>query len=269
MTTFYTHRDEKIAYTILRIKGTYGDDVSVDAKQKDLRKWGYNPLVGTSIAAIMTLPSGVTEETFISTNGITNAISSSTSDTQNIVLHEGHTISGSDLTFFADTTTQALTGQTAMTLNTAGARATRARLSSPAQGDIYFYEGGGTSSGVPTDTTEVHMMIPAGEIQSQKCSTAISSVDYWIITGATVSLLEKTSGWAQARIEIKPVSGTEFYPITQWVGVSDGSGTVPLLGAEDPYLIVPPNHDVRMVALADGPGTKVAGGIQGPLAIKI
>lgn len=249
------------------VKSTYGDTVSINAKNKDLRKWGINLNVGTSAASIMTLAGSEVAETFVSTNAITTAISDSGSDTQNIVLHEGHTISAGDLTFFADTTVQALTGTTPITLNTAGARNTRARLSSPAVGNIYFYEGGSVMAGVPDDDAEVHMIIPAGEIQTQKASTAISSVDYWFITGATCSVLEKTASWVQARIEIKPITATYFYPITQWVGVSDNSGTINLLGQNDPFLIIPPNHDVRLVAIADNASTPVAGGMQGPLGL--
>ena len=42
------------------IYGDYSDIVSVDAKKKQLRKWGTNESVGTSGAVIMTLGSGET-----------------------------------------------------------------------------------------------------------------------------------------------------------------------------------------------------------------
>lgn len=115
-------------------------------------------------------------------------------------------------------------------------------------------------------TDQVHLVIPAGEIQSQKAQTSISAQDYWIITGATGSVLSKTAAWAQFRLEIKPVSETYFYPITQWIGVSDSSGTVPMIGAADPFAIVPANHDVRLVCQANQASTSVAGGFEGYLA---
>ena len=261
--------DYRVKHAEEVIRDTYGQSASVDSKKKDLRKWGENTEVGTALTSIMTLPTGITAETYISTNGITTIVSTSASDTQNITFYEGNTISGSDLTFVNDSTVTALTGQTGVTLNTPVARITRARLSSPAVGTIYFYEGGTTTAGVPDDLSTVHMIIPAGEMQSQKAATSISSNDYYIISGATATVLEKTSAWAQVRIEIKPVSESNYFPITEWVGVSDSSGSVPLIHNGDPFLIVPSNHDVRLAAKANTSGIHVAGGMIGYLAKKI
>lgn len=61
----------KIRDALNRIRGTYGALVSVEGKTKDLRKWGLNAAVPTAGAAIMTLPSGITEETLLTSNGVT------------------------------------------------------------------------------------------------------------------------------------------------------------------------------------------------------
>lgn len=256
-----------VMQALRQISDTYGDTALV--KPKPLRKFGRNEAVSTARTTIMTLPTGIAAETLPTTNAITTMVSSSASDTQNLTLLEGHTVSGTDLTFTASTTATALTGLTGAALPVSLTRATRARLASPAVGDIYFYEGGAVTSGVPNDLTTVHMMIPAGEIQTQKCSTAISSQDYWIITSFTAGLLEKVGSWAQARIEIKPWTSpsTAFYPVTEWVAVSDASGSRDLIKPGDPAVIVPPNHDVRVSSSANTTGVDVVAGISGWLAL--
>ena len=251
------------------ILDTYGDTVSVEEKKKDLRKWGRNETVGTTRSTIMTLPTGVTDETLLTTDTALSVSSSSGSDTtQTVSLLEGHTSSGTDLTFSSVNPEVTLTGQTAASLSLSRTRLTRARLSLPAVGNIYFYETGTTlASGVPEDTSKIHMIIPAGEIQTQKASTSLSSIDYWVITGAKAGVLEKTGAWAQVRIEIKPWTTTNaWYPITEWIAVSDSSGTVSLFGSDEPYLIVPKNHDVRMSAIANTAGIDITGGMIGYLA---
>lgn len=255
-----------VGLAVNEIGRQYGDVVSVVQKGKTLRKWGRNESIGTSEATVMTLPSGVLRETLLSSNGITSVSSTSASDTQNLILSEGQTLSGGNFTFSKDTTTVALTGQTDATLNTALARSTRARLSSPAVGTIYFHEGGATTGGVPDDLTTVHMMITPGEIQTQKASTSISQVDYWIITDASVSCLEKSAAWVSARIEIKPLGDTYFYPVTEWVNASDSSGKVNMLGSKD-FVIVPKNYDVRVTAFGSGANIDTACAMSGPLAI--
>ncbi len=86
-------QDYNIYHAIDIINDTYGVNVSVENKKKDLLKFGRNPLVGTTRATIMDLPTGVLHETYVSTNAITTISSSSTSDTRQVTV-EGHTISG-------------------------------------------------------------------------------------------------------------------------------------------------------------------------------
>lgn len=263
--------DPRVPYAGQIVKDTYGDVVSVARKSKELRKWGLNSAVGTSKSVIMTMKVGINEETMASSNAITTVISSSTSDTGGIAvdLYEGHDWNGGELSFVVENTNTALTGRTAVTLPTALVRCTRARLTQPCAGDVYFYQGGATTNGVPDTGNQIHLIIPAGEIQSQKASTSVSNEDYWFIFDATASVLEKTASWAQFRIEIKSATAANnsWYPITQWVGVSDSSGTISLLGNGD-FLIVPKNHDVRIVAIANAT-ISTAAGMSGPLALVV
>lgn len=111
--------DADIKHAINLIYSTYGDRVSVDAKRKDLVKFGRNPAADTSAQTVWNQGGN---ETYVSTNAIDSISSSSTSDTGTVSI-EGHTISGSDLTFVVQSKT--LTGQTKATLDTPLARCTR------------------------------------------------------------------------------------------------------------------------------------------------
>lgn len=267
--TYAPNLDYRVKHAIDVIYDQYGDTVSVDQKKKDLRKFGQNLAIGTSVQTLMTLPSGEVEESYISTNAITSISSSSALDNQYIEFIEGHTRSGTDLTFVKDSTSIQLNGQTSVALNTNFNRTTRFRLTAPASGTIYVHRGGATSGGVPTDTKTIHAMIPIGEIETQKASTAISSVDYWLINSACVSVLSKTACWVQARVEIKPITSNYFYPISEWVSATDSSGKIELFSPDDPLLIVPPNHDVRIAIYANTSNIQASGGITGMLAIII
>lgn len=46
----------------------------------------------------------------------------------------------------------------------------------------------------------------------------------------------------------------------------DESGTIHVKGTDEPLLIIPKNHDVRVVGIADGASTHVACGMVGVLA---
>jgi hypothetical protein len=260
--------DYPLWHALQRIKGGYGAIADVSSKRKALRKFGRNEAIGATPATVMTLPTGETEETLPSTNVNLVISSTSASDTQNLTLIEGHEFDGDDMLFRKSTTLLALTGQTSVDTGFDWGRVTRVRLSSAAVGTIYVHEGGATTNGVPDDLTTVHAIIPAGETQTQKASTTISSTDFYIITAATLAVLEKQAGrFAQSRIEVQPVNdGQDWYPLKQYVSAEATSGTTSILGAGEPALIVPPNHDVRLTAISGTEGVDVVAGMAGYLA---
>lgn len=242
------------------------DGITIDIanKQKSLLKFGENEDVQTTSTTLMTLPSGIYNETLPTGNAITHIASSSGSDTGTTVTIEGHTSSGSDLTFA--TQTKALQGQTKTALDTPLTRVTRVYASSGAAlvGNVYVAEDVTFTGGVPQTATAIHIIIPAGQNQTQKTATAISSTDAWILTNMTASVLEKTAAFANVRIEFKNWQSSIWRPLTQYIGVSADSGTFEY--DMYPYRRVPPNSDVRLVANASVNGTHVAGGITGILA---
>ncbi len=251
-----------IKHAISIIEDTYGDVVSVDAKKKDLLKFGARTTVGTGWETVMTAQGSETEETMLTANSITTVVSSASGDNGKQLTLEYHTYSAGALTFGTQNVTlDASDATTPVTLSTAVGRANRAYniASSALTGNIYFYEGGTRTN------ANTHLVIPAGEQQTQKGQTAISNNDYWIITNISGSVTQKTSAWGEFRLEIRPASGTYWRPISQNFGVSDASGTVEIL--IEPYIIIPSNYDVRLAVRTNTGAVAVAGGFKGYLAI--
>ena len=256
--------DPWLDIAINEIYKTYGDRVSILEKGKSLLKFGTNKLVtnATSGSTIMTLPSGIDHETYVNTNSIDTISSSSGSDTE-IITIEGHTISGDDLTFV--TQIAILNGQNKVTLSTPLARMTRMANNNGTNlvGTVYGYEDTAISGGVPTDGTKVHCMIPVGRNQSLKCSTSISSVDYWIVPSLNFYVLEKSSAFAEGYLQTRPITGV----FRERDVFSSGSGNS---HTEDyrPYFIIPPNTDVRIIGIGSGASTHLGASIHGVLARK-
>lgn len=243
------------------ILDTYGDIVSVADKKKNLIKFGRSEQVQTATkTTLMTLPTGTFNETYVNSNLINKLSSSSTSDTQ-VLSIEGHTISGSNLTFVVQTL--ALTGRTQATLSTPLARMTRLRNAGSVDlvGNIYGHENDTVTNGVPDTATKVHCMIRAGENGSEKASTSISATDYWIVTGIYGDVLEKTTSTAEIGFEVRQV-GSVFIKEFDY----SCANVSPDFRSAPPFVVVPKNSDVRLRALASGANTIVSGGIFGVLA---
>lgn len=237
-----------------------GVNVSLEAKNKDLLKFGRNTDVETAIATIMVLPDGIDNETYVATNIITKIISNNANDGETVQI-EGHTISGNDFTFVVQSAT--LNGQTEVTLSTPLARVTRVFNTSATDltGIIYVTEDDTFSSGVPQTDAGVHLILRAGHNQSEKASTTLSSVDYWVITSFHADLMTKSASFAEVDLEIR-LFGKTFRQVED-VSCSDSH-----TGQYDffPYLIVPPNSDIRLRGISDSAsGRDVSGAIEGSL----
>lgn len=272
--------DYHISEAINRIENDYSDTVSVWNKAKTLIKFGRNATVGTSWETLAEFQGTVANETFVTTNIIDSIVSSSTSDTTQTIVIEGHTIDGSgNLTFV--TQEKALTGQTEATLTTPLARVGRAYVkpsgtfgSTPNAlvGNVSIYDNtGGVSSGVPTTASGTKIMILAGETQSQKCSTSISSTDYWIITGFSAAM-GITGGasvdYAEIKLETRDIAnGGVWRPLGAFITIVPNAIGTQVDGK--PYLIVPKNHDVRLSAKTNANTAEIYGQIKGYLAIVV
>ena len=281
------NQDPMIKHALNVIEATYGDKVSIDAKNKDLIKFGRSDQVDNTSGGwtIMTLPTGVQHELDLYANDIDKVSSTSTSDASKILVVEGHTYSSGLLTFTSQEVTLDATNPTttAATLSTPLRSVTRAYLKnsgtpgspqSDLVGTIYFYDDNGgavtLSVGVPSDLTYVHMMIRASKNRTEKASTSISNQDYWIVTGAYCNMISKSScAIAEMEDQTRDVENGGVWQ-TQFEMSCSADGGADFRSPEAPYLIVPKNHDIRMVGYGDGAtGREVSGGIFGILAIVI
>lgn len=158
-----------------------------------------------------------------------------------------------------------LTGQTKVPLTTPLARATRIRNASGTDflGSIYVFEDDTLSGGVPTTASKVHCIAPAGDNNSRKASTSLSQYDYWIVTNIWADCLKKSASFADVSLQVRE-NGETFITHDPISCAPGGRG----YHYFKPYLVIPANADVRLVASADGASTSVSGGIQGVLAIQ-
>lgn len=251
-----------VSRAIAEVQTTYGDTVSVDAKNKRIFKFGSNSSVGASEATIADLGSGELHETYVSDNLITHISSSSTNDAQALKL-ECHTVSGGVFTFMVQDIT--LAGQTKTALTTPCARVSRLynNDSTALEGAVYVYEDVAVTNGVPQTASAVHITIPAGKQQSFKAATTISNNDYYFITEAYVAVSKKSSASVDAFLEIR----LQEKVFREQVPFSVSSnGTNGEFVKFEPYIIVPKNADVRMVAIASTTGVQVVGAFNGLLA---
>lgn len=267
--------DAWINHAIDVIKSTYGDDVSIEAKNKDLVKFGRVSMNGNTnwqTVEIQTHTS-IENETYLAANSIDYIVSSSTADiaannsSDGIV--EGHTIDGSgNFTFVSQPVI--LTGQTPAQLQTPLARCTRWYNNDSAEtaGKISVYDSSVTTTvtaGVPAaGYAGVHLTVRAGSQNSEKCSTTISNTDYWIVNGVYADVLSKSDENIEMSFEIRS-KGKVFREAFEF-SCSTGIGQ---FRASHPYIIVPKNADVRIRAKCDGAFTgtlDVGAGMFGALA---
>lgn len=260
------------------ILSTYGDTVSVARKGKDLAKHGRNLVVGTAFETVAEFQGTESNETFVSTNLVDSISSSNAGDTQSITV-EGHTIDGSgNLTFAIQTV--ALTGQTKKALTTPLARATRAYVApsgvfntTPAAlaGTVYVYDDtGGITAGVPNTASATKVLIAAGDTKSQKGATTISSQDYWLITNFSAGIGDSggSASLVTVRMETRDVkNGGVWIPLQREIVLTVGQNGVQRI--QEPYLIVPKNHDFRIRAKTDANTAEVFAQASGPLALVV
>ena len=238
---------------IREIADTYGDTVLI--KPKSLLKFGRSENID-SLAFHTVWTSPDFNETYLSTNTINRVVSTNAGDTQEIVI-EGHTISGSDLTFVVQTAT--LNGRNNVTLTTPLVRVSRLYNNGTTDflGTISCFDTTGTSTlGVVSPTSAVHITATGFRNQSEKATTTYSSVDYGIITQVYGGVLTKASAKVQFDLQVREF-GKIFRTKYQW-GASDSSGSVVI--DLNPYVIVRPNSDIRIIATSSSNNTEVVAG---------
>lgn len=265
MSMFIAPTNEQIREAEREIFRTYGHRVSVAAKSKSLIKYGRNANVGTDADryTIMQFEGNQQNEVYITTNGIDRIVCDDAAYTGTVFV-EGHTISGTDLTFIKEQVT--LNGHTPVPLPTPLARANRIfGMTTPlTPGEkIFVYEDSNVTNGTPTDASKIHVLIEEGFNKTQKAATSISKDDYWLVTLFYGGCLNKASRNIDIRLEAAPVGGV-FAVESEKSATSAGNPNFDL--AAPPILIVPPNTDIRATTLSSGQATEVYAGVGGYLA---
>lgn len=256
-----TRRHDPLDLALHRIYATYGDTCSIIRKAKTLDKFGEDPDLDAADGFRPVHNLG-TDPALPTTNAIDEIVSSA-ADTQ-VVSIEGHTISGTDLTFVTQDVT--LTGTTPASLGTPLARVTRMYIKGGgvAAGNIDISEGGVTA----------HARIAIGDVQTQKAWTAISSQDYYIITEYGAGYLARNANVeVQMRFEYRPLVDTDgtaitspnWRPLTRDFILTASEGRAQFDRTIDP-IIVPRNADVRMVADTNTDNTAITASFGGYLA---
>jgi hypothetical protein len=284
--TRYTESDDpRMDAAISQIYNDYGDEVYL--KSKPLRKFGKTENADSGVkTAVQTLQGTEVLETYATGNTIDRIVSTSGSDTGTVQV-EGRTYSADadgagnpGLVFAAQEAT--LEGQTIVTLGTPLVRCNRiffkqngGTLASPqhelkAVGTISVYDSTvatSAPSGVPSDATATKAIIQAGQAQTEKCATAISWRDYYILTRAKLSGLRGNSATAAAEGDIEvSTNGAPFRPIGLELSVRSGGDQNEIVEF-NPYIVVPKNSDIRIVVEANAADLKVSGYFSGVLAV--
>lgn len=231
---------------------------------RSVLKFGARGDVGTSLATVGGFGGTEAHETLATSNAISHISSGSGSDTTQTVTVAGHTISGSALT--PVTQTVALTGQTKAALGTALARVERAYVSAGATdlaGVVYVFEDDTLTDGVPDTDNKVHLTIPVGDNQSLKSQLAVADGHYLIVTAISGSVTKKTDAIVEFKLQKAKVGGVWRTQYT-WTASTDGSSSTQI--RFEPHLVVEPNSDVRVVAIASAASTPVSAQIHGVMA---
>lgn len=265
-------QDFWLELAIREFASSYGsaiEDRTVDlvGKRKSLHKFGRNIAMSANTEATI-WDLGVAHETYLdgasgtSSNLIDRISSSSGSDT-GIIRIEGHYLSAANKFHFVilDAT---LTGQTPVDLANATAlvdvfggwsdQLKLARVSRVANltatalvGDLYVYQNGQTvTAGVPQDLTLTHAKVRGsdGLNQTNKCATTISDEDFFIVTQIRAGVAKQSAAYVDFSFQVREPGGV--FREKSIGDASRDSGYNPIYTGP-PYLIVPPNSDIRIV----------------------
>lgn len=255
-----------VALAIEEVSKTYNDNVSANEKAKTLLKFGRTENLGTSLETVWETGGN---ETYVTTNAIDYAVSSSASDTATVMRIEGHTVSGtgSDAQFSFVVQDVTLNGQTKVALATPLARVSRAYVDSGTlAGDLAVFEDDTLTGGVPDTQSKIHIQVlgSQGQTQTFKAATTFSNTDYAFITAFYAAVTKKTAATVNFVIEVREPGGV-FRPAAGRITLAS-AGQSTFTHAFYPHLIVPKNCDLRVRAEASTTGVEVDASIQAILA---
>lgn len=251
----------KLEHAVLEIFNSYGDEVQI--RRKSLHKFGANQSVGTSAVDICW--DGI-EPVHATTNSITTVSSSSAADTTQTVRVEGMYFDGSN-NFVFSAQNVVLNGQNKVTLAQPLCRVTRiANVASATAtaGDVYVYEDGAITGGVPNDTATIGNVMPFEHQSTMFAGTSVAANNYLVVTSmqAGSGLGGTKNTYVDVSFEIRHKDST--YRTVNIVTINTNSSGTQI--EFDPPLIIPPNTDVDMTAKSAAAGASITAGFNGYFA---
>jgi len=250
-----------LQYAATEIYHSYGDQTRI--RRKSLHKFGANLSVSTSEEDINW--DGI-EPVHSTTNSITVASSSSAADTTQTIRVEGMYFDGND-DFVFSAQNVALNGQSQVTLAQPLCRVTRiANVASATvtAGDVYVYESGTATGGVPDDLNTVGNIMPFEHQSTMFAGTSIAASNYFILTSmqAGGSLSGTKDTYVDIQLEVRDKDSVyrtvNIFTINTSQGATQIEFTTPI--------IIPPNSDIDMTAVSSAAGASVTAGFNGYFA---
>jgi hypothetical protein len=255
----------------------FGDTVSIVQKAKTLFEFGNHADLDITdgFATVWQLgkEAGLENEVYpvSGTNSIDSISSTDAADTQELAVeyHTSNGLTGYDERFTFGVQLVTLQGQTRVPLPVPCARVSQAydNNGSTIAGDVFVYQNTPLTGGKPTDITKAVISIEGtnGETQSFKAAATISNDDYFFITKASFAVTRASPPAVAAdfSLEVRKLGGV-FRPLIGKYSLT--SQTSVFEEHFEPYLIVPPNSDIRLVANTDTNASVVSGSFQGYLA---
>jgi hypothetical protein len=202
---------------------------------------------------------------YLTTNTANTISSSNAGDTQEVRI-EGYTISGGEFTKVIQTVT--LNGQNKVTLDTPLARCPFMENNDAVDfvGDIYLYEDTAIVSGVPSDLSKVQNAIiqdqntALNHLYNRSTSSFLTTAknEYFILTEIWGSGSRLANNHSDFRVQIRGAGGVFKTKDERYVGRS-----TPPIVRYDPYILVPPNSDVKITVTGTPEGLDFMAGYTG------
>lgn len=250
-----------------RIKKQDGVRVSVHDAAETVLKFGQTDEASTTPSTVWAGidGGGDAHETMLTTNAITHLVSTSGTDTVDMTVI-GQTVTTGDLSAYV-TQNVTLTGQTKAELSTPLARVHRMYVAGAVSlvGVVTAIEDVTVSDGVADTSAAVHATIIAGNDQTYKAAIGVPFDRYLILSNWTAAILRQTAT-SVATLTLETLTAGGVWLPKATTGVTS-TATNSAQRSFDPFLIIPPNHDVRVsVELLSGSGVSVAATFGGTYA---
>ena len=257
--------DPHLSHSLREINRIYGVRVDVEARAQSLHKFGHNTDVGQDETGYTVWETGADDphETFVAdlVNSIDSISSGEAGDGQVMVV-QGHTSTTNSAgetvkTFVSQEVT--LNGTTRVPLGTPLNRVQRAYNdgTTTLAGRVYIYENGDLTAGKPQTTTDIHLTVDPVSNQSEKAALSLASTEYLIMTHMHFGVLERTSATVEVSLQVR-LQG-KIFRTRETFAAGQGGADYDIL----PYMVFPPNCDIRLTSISSANTTEVAGSISG------